>query len=127
MKQILKNLLRSSQYKGCCLSIGTNAKDNTEWVLTENIAFENFQNSTPLGLIQLLHTCLQTFAEVSELLHSLLQKLSGKWLITQVKNDRQNMKLARLVLKDNKPGLAQVGAISEAQKYQKDFKMSEYW
>ena len=27
----------------------------------------------------------------------------------------------------NKPGTAQVGAISKAQKYQKDFKMSKYW
>ena len=26
-----------------------------------------------------------------------------------------------------KPGTAQVGAISKAQKYQKDFKMSKYW
>ena len=27
----------------------------------------------------------------------------------------------------NKPGSAQVGAKSKAQKYQKDFKMSKYW
>ena len=27
----------------------------------------------------------------------------------------------------NKPGSAEVGAISKAQKYQKDFKMSKYW
>ena len=31
------------------------------------------------------------------------------------------------VKKKNKPGTAQVGAISKAQKYQKDFKMSKYW
>ena len=29
--------------------------------------------------------------------------------------------------KKNKPGSAQVGAISKVQKYQKDFGMSKYW
>ena len=35
-------------------------------------------------------------------------------------------KLRDTVIK-NKPESAKVGAISKAQKYQKDFKMSKYW
>ena len=44
-------------------------------------------------------------------------------------NSQMSGKLAKMKasLKTNKPGPAQVGAILEAQKLQKDFKMSKYW
>ena len=41
--------------------------------------------------------------------------------------EQTNIWSLRVCLKENKPGSAQVGAISKAQKYQKDFKMSKYW
>ena len=81
------------------------------------------KKSRDLLTLQGLQTNISSLWQASNQWNLLGKRLSYLLMVSILKT----LRIHAVWSNENKPGSAQVGAISKAQKYQKDFKMSKYW